>query len=89
MFRSKEENDWIREEETGLFLTYEKRQKALEGFTVYLYEKEHADNTISKYRTDIRTFIGFWEKAKQSQKNFWWDTRNGWRRTTRPPARTP
>ena len=68
MFRSKEENDWIREEETGLFLTYEKRQKALEGFTAYLYEKEHADNTISKYRTDIRTFYRFLGESKTVTK---------------------
>lgn len=44
-------------EEGGLCL--KDKDRTLEAFMKNLYEKEYADNTITKYRTDIRTFYKF------------------------------
>lgn len=60
MFYSRIEKEISRPKEAAaLSLSEGERKEILDGFTGYLYEREHADNTISKYRTDIRTFYRF------------------------------
>ena len=43
-------------------------EEQVEQFRQYLYEREHADATVRKYTTDIRTFLGYLGKDKTADK---------------------
>ena len=46
-------------------------------FETYLYERENAGATISKYRTDLKCFYNFLERTKWWIRHGFFPIRNG------------
>lgn len=69
-------------EDTRVTLTEELR----EGFRKWLYEREHAEATIRKYLTDIRTLSAWLGEDQSFDKGAFWPTKTGSWKSTRPAA---
>lgn len=46
------------------------KDKVGQWFTFLEVERNLAKNTISSYQGDMRQFVSFWERIKESEKNW-------------------